>query len=86
MVNVSRHGGTKNKYVREFNHLTTQLFNHLTRSDVRTQGDHLIYHYPGAIRPVVIPKYREVPVFIIRNNMKIIGMSRKTYLELLQKV
>jgi len=53
---------------------------------VRTQGDHLIYHYPGAIRPVVIPKYREVPVFIIRNNMKIIGMSRKTYLELLQKV
>jgi len=22
MVNVSRHGGTKNKYVREFNHLT----------------------------------------------------------------
>jgi predicted RNA binding protein YcfA (HicA-like mRNA interferase family) len=53
---------------------------------VRTQGDHLIYHYPGAIRPVVIPKYKEVPVFIIRNNMKIIGMSRKKYLELLRKV
>ena len=53
---------------------------------VRTQGDHLIYHYPGAIRPVVIPKYKEVPVFIIRNNMKIIGMARKKYLELLQKV
>ena len=34
MLNVSRHGGTKNKYVREFNHLTTQLFNHLTRSEV----------------------------------------------------
>ena len=29
---------------------------------VRTKGDHLIYHYPGAIRPVIIPKYREVPV------------------------
>jgi len=25
----------------------------------RTKGDHLIYHYPGAIRPVVIPKYKE---------------------------
>ncbi len=25
---------------------------------VRTQGDHLIYRYPGAIRPVVIPKYK----------------------------
>jgi hypothetical protein len=31
---------------------------------VRTQGDHLVYHYPGAKRPVVIPKYKEVPVFI----------------------
>jgi A/G-specific adenine glycosylase len=26
---------------------------------VRTQGDHLVYHYPGAKRPVVIPKYKE---------------------------
>jgi len=23
---------------------------------VQTQGDHLVYHYPGAKRPVVIPK------------------------------
>ncbi len=53
---------------------------------VRTQGDHLVYHYPGAIRPVVIPKYKEVPVFIIKNNMKIIGMSRETYLSLLESV
>ena len=35
----------------------------------RTSGDHLIYHYPGAVRPVVIPKYKEVPVFVIRNNI-----------------
>lgn len=53
---------------------------------VRTQGDHLVYHYPGAIRPVVIPKYKEVPVFIIKNNMKVIGMSRETYLSLLESV
>jgi len=26
---------------------------------IRTHGDHLIYAYPGAIRPVVIPKYQE---------------------------
>jgi hypothetical protein len=51
----------------------------------RTKGDHLIYHYPGAIRPVIIPKYREVPVFIIQNNMRIIGMSREKYFELHQK-
>ena len=30
---------------------------------VRTQGDHLVYHYPGAKRPVVIPKYKEVPYY-----------------------
>jgi len=62
---------------------------------VRTKGDHLIYHYPGAIRPdhypgairpVVIPKYKEIPVFIIRNNMRIIGMPPERYFELLQKV
>ena len=53
---------------------------------VRTQGDHLVYHYHGAVRPVVIPKYKEVPVFIIKNNMKVIGMSRETYLSLLESI
>ena len=53
---------------------------------VRTKGDHVIYHYPGAIRPVVIPRYKEVPTFVIKNNMRIIGMSRENYIELLQKV
>ncbi len=53
---------------------------------IRTKGDHLMYHYPGAIRLVVIPKYDEVPVFIIKNNMKVIGLSREKYIELLQKI
>jgi len=51
---------------------------------VRTQGDHLVYSYPGALRPVVIPKYKEVPAFIIKNNMKIIGMTRNRYFQLLE--
>ena len=53
---------------------------------IRTKGEHLIYHHPEAVRPVVIPKYREVPAFVIKNNMRIIGMSREKYLELLQKI
>jgi len=53
---------------------------------VRTHGDHLIYRYPEAMRPVVIPKYKEVPVFIIRNNMKIIGMTREIYAEFMKKI
>jgi predicted RNA binding protein YcfA (HicA-like mRNA interferase family) len=52
----------------------------------RTKGDHLIYHYPGAIRPVVIPKYREVPTFVIKNNMRVIGMSAAEYRQFLGKI
>jgi len=51
-----------------------------------TRGDHLVYHYPGAIRPVVIPKYKEVPVFIIKNNMKVIGLTRAKYFRLLESL
>ena len=50
----------------------------------RTKGDHLIYHYPGAVRPVIIPKYKEVPAFVIKNNMRVIGMGREEYFELLE--
>jgi len=52
----------------------------------RTKGDHLIYHYPGAARPVVIPKYKEVPTCLIKNNMRVIGMSRLEYLQFLERV
>jgi hypothetical protein len=31
----------------------------------------MIFTKPGAIRPVVIPRAAEVPVFIIKNNMRI---------------
>ena len=53
---------------------------------VRTKGDHLIYHHPDAIRPVVIPRYKEVPAFVIKNNMRVIGMNREKYIELLENV
>ncbi len=52
----------------------------------RTKGDHVIYHYPGAIRPTIIPKYKEVPTFVIRNNMRTIGMTRNEYFALLEEV
>ena len=52
----------------------------------RTKGDHLVYHHPDAIRPVVIPKYKEVPAFVIKNNMRVIGMSREQYFEFLEKI
>ena len=37
-------------------------------------------------RPIVIPKYKEVGLDIIRRNMRTAGMSRKEYLSFLSKI
>ena len=50
---------------------------------IREEGDHMVFTKPGVIRPVVIPKYASVPVFIIKNNLRTSGMSRERYFELL---
>jgi predicted RNA binding protein YcfA (HicA-like mRNA interferase family) len=50
----------------------------------RQHGDHLIYTKAGVIRPLVIPMYAEVPVFIIKNLLRTSGMSRERYFELLK--
>jgi predicted RNA binding protein YcfA (HicA-like mRNA interferase family) len=50
----------------------------------RQRGDHLIYTKPGVRRPLVIPMYKELPVFIIKNLLRTAGMSREQYFELLR--
>jgi predicted RNA binding protein YcfA (HicA-like mRNA interferase family) len=50
---------------------------------VRTEGDHMVFTKAGILRPVVIPKYAAVPVFIIKNNLRAGGMSRDRYFQLL---
>jgi len=52
---------------------------------VRIEGDHIVMVKSGVLRPLVIPDWREVPVFIIRNNLRTAGLSREEYLSLLQK-
>jgi len=52
----------------------------------RQRGDHLIYTKPGVSRPLVIPMYEAVPVFIIKNLLRTAGMSRERFLELLQNI
>nr|QNO50694.1 hypothetical protein HLBKPKBF_00012 [Methanosarcinales archaeon ANME-2c ERB4] len=46
---------------------------------VRQKGYHLIVHHERAKRAVVIPKYGEIPVTIIRNNMNTVGRTRDEY-------
>ena len=50
---------------------------------IREEGDHMVFTKPGIIRPVVIPKYANIPVFIIKNNLRTGGISRDRYFALL---
>ncbi|KKO20766.1 MAG: hypothetical protein DCC43_08545 [Candidatus Brocadia sp.] len=52
----------------------------------RIEGDHFVYTKPGVTRPVVIPDWKEVPVFIIKNNMRTAGITREEYFSLLEEV
>jgi hypothetical protein len=50
----------------------------------------MVFTKPGVIRPVVIPKYAALPVFIIKNNLiknnlRTARISRERYFELLGK-
>jgi predicted RNA binding protein YcfA (HicA-like mRNA interferase family) len=53
---------------------------------VRQKGDHRIYKKEGLARPIIIPAVKEIPVFIILNNLRILGISREEYLEIIKKV
>jgi predicted RNA binding protein YcfA (HicA-like mRNA interferase family) len=47
---------------------------------VRQQGSHRAYSRAGTARPIVIPAYDEVPVAVIKSNLKTAGLSREEYL------
>lgn len=49
----------------------------------RIEGDHMVFTKLGILRPVVIPKYSVVPVFIIKNNLKAANISRERYFQIL---
>jgi predicted RNA binding protein YcfA (HicA-like mRNA interferase family) len=52
----------------------------------RQEGSHRSYTKPGIPRPVVIPAYDEIPVSIVKNNLKTAGIQREEYFRLLGKV
>lgn len=52
----------------------------------RTKGDHFIYHRSGLKRPIIITADSEVPVFIIRNNLRTLGISIEEYLNIIEQL
>jgi predicted RNA binding protein YcfA (HicA-like mRNA interferase family) len=49
-------------------------------------GDHRKYYKPGILRPIIIPREKELPQFIILNNLRILGVSRDEYLSAMAKL
>lgn len=52
----------------------------------RERGDHMVFTKPGIDRPVVVPRYDPLPVFIIKNVLRTARIPRERYLELLEQV
>ena len=53
---------------------------------VREKGDHRIWARTGLLRPVVFSKKSDISIFVIRNNIRVLGVSVAEYLEILGKV
>jgi predicted RNA binding protein YcfA (HicA-like mRNA interferase family) len=51
----------------------------------RQESSHRSYVRKGIARPIVIPTYHDVPVFVIRTNLKTAGLSRDEYFRLLDE-
>jgi predicted RNA binding protein YcfA (HicA-like mRNA interferase family) len=52
----------------------------------RTKGDHLVFIKEGSTRPIIIPAYKTVPVFIIKNNLRTANITNEEYLKILKNL
>jgi len=50
----------------------------------RQTSSHRVYWRDDQIRPVIIPTYKAVPVFIIRNILRQLKVSPEEYLKIVQ--
>jgi predicted RNA binding protein YcfA (HicA-like mRNA interferase family) len=50
----------------------------------RQKGDHRIYNKTGILRPLVVPQKRVLPVFIILNNLRVLGISKEEFLKIIK--
>jgi len=48
----------------------------------RQKGDHLIYERSDLKRPIVFPKDISISPFVIRSNLRTLGISTKEYLDI----
>ena len=54
---------------------------------VRQNGSHRVYKYPDMIRPIIVPAHTTpIPEFIIKNNLRLLGITTAQYKEMLRKI
>lgn len=53
---------------------------------IRQRGDHRIYQRADLKRPIVIPADKGIPIFIIRNNLRLLGINSDEYLKILSEL
>lgn len=53
--------------------------------EVRQRGSHKIFNRSGLSRPIVVPIHNmDIPVFVIRNILRVLGLTHEQYLEILR--
>ena len=52
----------------------------------REKGDHRVYWRKGLKRPIILPRDTEIPIFIIRNNLRTLNISPEEYLDILERI
>ena len=52
----------------------------------RQSGDHIVYWRDGLARPVILSKGTEVPLFVVRNNLRVLGISHDEYISILKQL
>ena len=53
---------------------------------VKEEGDHRKYRRPGLLRPVIIPRNKELPAFVIQNNLRTLGISKEDYVRIMKNI
>ena len=52
----------------------------------RSRGDHFVYVRSGLIRPIILPNDNPVPQFIIKNNLRLLGLTWEDFFSILKKL
>jgi len=52
----------------------------------RETASHRVWMRQGLKRPIIVPKYPAIPVFVIRNNLRLLGVIPTEYLKILKKI